>query len=138
MELIFVFSIVLFEICLINFFKTVEVIRTLGIDAFMDDEILAVFLWNKGVATVWTPEFNRRKTAFFRRKSGIADFTQELPFGTIIPVKKRFWSIAAGAGAVIRNVTFRTAAYGADFLAVSFFIVRDQIFVSPVLPEIRD
>ena len=30
------------------------------------------------------------------------------------------------------------AAYGADHLAVTFFVVRDEFFISPVLTEIGD
>ena len=39
---------------------------------------------------------------------------------------------------MVRNVTFRPTADRADFLTITFFIVRDEIFISPVLAEVSD
>ena len=105
MELIFIFTIILCEICLVNFFEVVKVVRTCGIDAFMDNEVFPVLFGNQGVAAMRTSQLYGREPAFIRRKSGITDFTQELSFGTVIPVEEGFGSITAWAGAGIWNVT---------------------------------
>lgn len=104
MELIFIFTIILCEICLVNFFEVVKVVRTCGIDAFMDNEVFPVLFGNQGVAAM-KDIAALREPAFIRRKSGITDFTQELSFGTVIPVEEGFGSITAWAGAGIWNVT---------------------------------
>ena len=44
MQLIFVFTVVLIQICLVNLLEVVEIVGALGIHAFMDDEVLAIFL----------------------------------------------------------------------------------------------
>ena len=99
MELIFIFTIILCEICLVNFFEVVKVVRTFGIDAFMDNEVFPVLFGNQGVAAMRTSQLYGREPAFIRRKS------QELSFGTVIPVEEGFGSITAWAGAGIWNVT---------------------------------
>ncbi len=47
-------------------------------------------------------------------------------------------SFTAGAGAVIRNVTFRAAADRTYLLTIPFFVVRDEFLISPVLTEVGD
>ena len=47
MELIFVFSVAAFEIFLINLFEVVKIVRTFGIDAFVDHKVFAVFYVNQ-------------------------------------------------------------------------------------------
>ena len=59
MELIFIFTIILCEICLVNFFEVVKVVRTFGIDAFMDNEVFPVLFGNQGVAAMRTSRLNR-------------------------------------------------------------------------------
>jgi hypothetical protein len=46
--------------------------------------------------------------------------------------------IAAWACAGLRDIAFRPAADRTDLLPITFFVVRDQFLVSPVLPEISD
>ena len=101
MELIFIFTIILCEICLVNFFEVVKVVRTCGIDAFMDNEVFPVLFGNQGVAAMRTSQLYGREPAFIRRKSGITDFTQELSFGTVVLLEERFWCITTRAGAGI-------------------------------------
>ena len=72
------------------------------------------------------------------RKSGSTDFTEYLPFRTVVFVKEGLGCITAWAGAGIRDIALRTAADRADFLTVTFFVVRDEIFISPVLAEVSD
>ena len=52
MQLIFVFAIILCEVCLINLFEVVKVVRAFRIDALMDNEVLSVLFRNQGIATV--------------------------------------------------------------------------------------
>ena len=59
MQLIFVFAVVLIQICLVNLLEVVEIVRALGIHAFMDDEMLPVFLTGQRMGTVRTLERKR-------------------------------------------------------------------------------
>ena len=52
MELIFVLSMVFSKIFFVDFLEVVEIVGTLGINAFVDDEMLTVFLPNKGMLAV--------------------------------------------------------------------------------------
>ena len=79
-----------------------------------------------------------REAALGRREPGGTNFAEELPFGAVIPVEKRLGSLTAGTGTVIRDIAFRAAADRTDLLAITFFKVRDEIFISPVLTEVRD
>lgn len=54
MELVFIFSIVFFEVSVVNLLKIVKIIRAFRIDTFMDDKVLAVFFWDKSIAAVKT------------------------------------------------------------------------------------
>ena len=56
MQLIFVLTVVLIQICLVNLLEVVKVVRALGIHAFMDDEMLPVFLTGQRMGTVRTLE----------------------------------------------------------------------------------
>ena len=123
-EFIFIFAEFIFQVLFIHFFEVVEIVRALRVDTLMDGEVFA--------------EFRQQKTALIRREPGITDFAQELPFGAIVLVKEWLGGITARTGAVIRDVAIGAADYGADYLAVTFFVVRDEILVSPVLPEVSD
>ena len=59
MEFIFIFALSLFQIFLIHFFEVVEVVRAFGIDALMDDKVLAVFLGNQSISEMGTAQFHR-------------------------------------------------------------------------------
>ena len=52
MQLIFVFAVVLIQICLVNLLEVVQIVRALGIHAFMDDEVPAVFLARQCVRAI--------------------------------------------------------------------------------------
>ena len=136
MELIFIFAIVFPEVFFINFLKIVKIIRAFRIHAFMDDEVFSVFFGNKSVAAMRATQFYGRKTTVLWRKSCSTDLAENLAFGTIVFVKERLWCITAWAGAGLRDITFRTATDRTDLLAVAFFVVRDEIFIGPVLSEI--
>ena len=106
MELIFVFAVTLFEIFLIHLFQVVEIVGAFGIDALVDDKVFPVFFGNKGISTVRTPQLHGREAAFSRGKLGSTDLTEELTFGAVILVKKRFRGVTPGAMAVVRDIAF--------------------------------
>lgn len=138
MQFIFILPKVSFEVSLIDLLEIGKVIGASGVDAFVEDEVFAFFLWDEGVATMGTPEFYGGESAVLGRKSRTADFAQELAFGPVVFVEKGLRCIASGAGAAIGDVTFGAAADRVYFLTIAFFVVREQIFVSPVLPEVGD
>ena len=138
MKFILVLAIILFQIFLIHFFEVVEIIGAFGIDTLMYDKVFAVFLWDQSIATVRAAQFHRGESTLIRGESRITDLTEELTFGTVIFVQKKVRGITAGAGAGVRNITFRPTADRADFFTVTFFVVRDEIFISPVLAEVSD
>ena len=72
------------------------------------------------------------------RELGTADFAQHLPFGAIIRVKVIMRSTTAGTDRIFRNAAGRAPAYRFDFLTISFFEVRNQVFVSPILLEVSN
>ena len=114
-----------------------EVVRAFGIYALVDDKVFPVFFGNKGISTVRAAQLHGREAAF-RRKPGRTDLAEELAFGAVILVKERFRGVTAWAGAVVRDIAFRASADGTDFLAIAFLVVRDKLFVSPVLAEVGD
>jgi hypothetical protein len=67
MQLIFVLSVFLSKVCLVDFLKVVKVIRTLGIDTLVNDEVLAVLLMEQGVAAIRAAKVQGRETITFFR-----------------------------------------------------------------------
>ena len=55
-ELVFIFAVILFQVFLIHLFEIVEIIRTFGIDALVDDKVFPFFFRHECLATVGTPE----------------------------------------------------------------------------------
>ena len=47
MEFVFIFAIVFFQMLFINLLKVMKIVRTLGVNAFMDNKVFTVFLVNK-------------------------------------------------------------------------------------------
>ena len=138
MEFVFIFTIVQFEVLLINFFQVVKIIRTLRIHTFMKDEMFPVFLRNESVTTVRTSELHGRKPAFIRREPRVTDFGKKLSFGTIILIEERFWSITTRTTTVVRDIADRVTTDRKNLLAIAFFIVRDKILISPILTKVSD
>ena len=138
MEFIFVLAVILFEVFLIHLFQVVKVVGAFGIDALVDDKVFPVFFGNESISTVRTAQFYRGEAAFIRGESCITDLTQELSLGPIVFVQEGFWGVTAWAGAGVRNITFRPAADRADLFAIAFFVVGDEILISPVLTEVSD
>ena len=138
MELVFIFPVSLIEMLWLHFFKVMEIVRAFWVYALMQDKELPVFLWDKSIPTVGTAKFYGRKAVILLRELRVTDFAGKLSFGAVVLVKIRLWSLTAGAGTVIGNVTIGTPADGTDLLFVTFFKVRDQFLISPVLTEIGD
>lgn len=57
MEFVFIFTIVLIQMFVINLFEIVKIIRAFGIYTFMNDEVFAVFLMNKAAGTMRTLQY---------------------------------------------------------------------------------
>ena len=67
MELVFVFSVVLFQILLIHFLQVVEIVRAFGIYAFVQDKVFALFLCGKSLPAMGTAQSELPgKAVFFR------------------------------------------------------------------------
>ena len=138
MELVFIFAVILFEIVLIHFLQVMKIVRTFGIDALVEDKVFPFFFGDEGISTVGAAQLYGREAVFVGGKPCGTDLTEELSFGTVILVKKGFGCITAGAGAAIRDIAFRAAADRADLFTITFFVVRDEIFIVPALPEVSN
>jgi len=138
MELVFIFPVSLIEMFWLHFFKVMEIVRAFWVYALMQDKELPVFLWDKSIPAVGTAKFYGRKAVILLRELCVTDLTGELTFGTVILVKIWLRSLTTGTGTVIGDVTSGPPFDGTDLLAVTFFKVRDEFFVSPVLTEICD
>ena len=57
MEFIFIFAVVFIEVFLVHLLEIMQIIRAFVVNAFVYDKVLTVFLGNKSIATVRTPEF---------------------------------------------------------------------------------
>lgn len=136
MEFVFIFAIRLIQMLLIDILKVVQIIGALWVHTFMYDEMFPVLLWNQGVSTMWAAQLHGRETVFFRGELCVTDFAQALAFGTVIFIEEDFRGAAPGTGTVIRDMAFGTAVYRLDFFTIAFLVVRDEVFVSPLLFEI--
>lgn len=87
---------------------------------------------------MWAAQFYGREAAFLRREPCITDLAEELAFRTVILVEEKLRGVTAWADVAIRDVTFRAATDGANFLTVTLLKVRDEFLVSPVLSEVGD
>ena len=138
MELVFILSIRLLEMFRIHFFKVVEIVRAFRVHTLMQDKKLPVLLGNESVPTVRTAQLYRREAVILLGKLRVADLAGELTFGSVVLVEILLWSLTTGTGTVIGDVAFGPPFDGSDLLFITFFKVRDQFLISPVLAEIRD
>ena len=67
-----------------------KIIRTLWIDAFVENKVFAVLFGNEGIATVWAAKFYGGKPAVLWREACSADFAEDLAFGTVVFIEVRF------------------------------------------------
>lgn len=111
----------------IDLFQIVEIIGAPGVDAFMDDEVLAVFLMDKCIAAVGTAQdVLARETVLLWGKVGITDFAFDLPALSVIAVKVRFWGIAGRTLTIVRDVAVFTSCNRFDLFVVFGLKVRDE------------
>ena len=138
MKLIFVFAVIFFESVFIHLLQVVKIERAFGVDTLMEEEVFPFFFGNEGVFAVRAAQLARRKAAFSRRKPCGTDLTEDLALGAVIFVKERFRGVAAWAGTGIWDVAFGAAGDRADLPALTFPLVRDEVFVVPALAEVGD
>jgi hypothetical protein len=84
-----------------------KVIGAPWIYAFVDDEVLAVFLRNQGMGTVGAlKSMLLGKTIFTRIEGSTAYFAKDLSFRTIILVEVRHRSVTARASTFFGDIAF--------------------------------
>lgn len=134
MKFVFILSEVLQQILLINFLQIVEIVRALGIHAFMEEEVFPFFFSHKSFPAMRTAKGELfRKAVFFRGEVGAADLTAELPGFAVVAVEIRFGSTAGRATAVIGDVTGFAPDDGPDILIIAMLEVRDEELPVPVM-----
>ena len=138
MELVFILSISLAEMFRLHFFKVVDIVRAFRVYALMQDKKLPVLFRNESIPAVRAAQLQGREAVILLGELRVTDFAGELTFGTVVLVKIRFGSLTTGRGTVFGDVTFGLPFDGTDLLAITFFKVRDQFLISPVLMEIGD
>ena len=138
MEFVFVLAVILLQVFFLHLFEIVEIVRAMGIDAFVDDKVFPVFFGNEGISAMRAAQLHGREAALSRRKPGSADLAEKLSFRAVIPVKEWFRGVTAWTGAAVRDIAIRAAADRTYVLTIAFFVVRDEILVSPALMEVGD
>jgi len=138
-EFVVVLSICFFKILLADFLEIVQIVRTLGINALVYYEMLAVFLMNEAVRTVRA--FKGKmflKSVFIRTECSLTNLAQKLARITIVPIKEWLWSIAGWACAVLWYIAFGTTTDRLNRFAIPLFIVVVEIFPVPILVMVND
>jgi len=112
----------------------VEIVRALGIHAFMDDEVFPVFLTGQRVGAIRALKGKGPgETVLIRREKGPADFAHQLAGFAVIAVQVRLGSLAGRTGAILRNVALGASPHGFDRLSVFPCVVTVEILPVPVL-----
>ena len=122
MELVFILSISLIEMFWLHIFKIVEIVRTFRVHTLMQDKKLPVLFGDESIPAVRAAQLYRREAVILLGELRVTDLT----------------GLTTGTGTVIGDVTFGPPFDGTDLLFVTFFKVRDQFLISPVLTEIGD
>lgn len=139
MELIFIFAVILFEVFLIHLLQVVEIVRTFGVDTFMQDEMFPLFFRHKCFPTVRAAQSKLLcKAVLIRSKVCIADLAFELSCFSVIAVKIRLGSAAGRAGTFLRDVAFFTARDRFYFTMVPVFKVGDKKLPVPFMLDDLD
>ena len=139
MEFVFILSISLIEMFWLHIFKIVEIVRTFRVHTLMQDKKLPVLFGDESIpAAVRAAQLYRREAVILLGELRVTDLTGELSLTAVVLVKILLWSLTTGTGTVIGDVTFGPPFDGTDLLFVTFFKVRDQFLISPVLTEIGD
>ena len=134
MKFVFILSEVLQQILLINFLQIVEIVRTLGIHAFMEDEVFPFFFSYKSFPAVRTAQGKLlREAVLFGREVGAAYFAAELSGFAIIAVEIKLRSTTGRTMAIIRDVAGFPPGDRLDLFAVTVFKVRDEELPVPLM-----
>jgi len=139
MQLIFIFTVVLTEIGLINFLQVVKVVGTFRVHAFMDDEMLPVLFTRQCMGAVRAlKREDIGETVFIRRKECSADLAHQLSGLAVVAVEIGLWSITGGTGTILRDIAHRAALNGFNRLTILPGIVGIEILPVPVLVMVDD
>ena len=134
MKFVFILSEVLLQILLIHFLQVVEIVRTLGIHAFMEDEVFPFFFSHKSFPAMRAAKRERfRKSVFFGGEVGAANLTAELPGFAVVAVEIGFRCATGRTTAVIGDVAGFPPGDRPDLLAVTMLKVRDQELPVPLM-----
>ena len=128
----------IFQILFINFFKLMKIIRAILVYTFMYDEEFTVFLRNQSITTMRTAKLYRRVSTYILWKACVADLAEELTFGTIVLIEIDFRCTTTRATAVIGDLTPWVTTNRCNSLPITFFKVRNEILISPILSEVSD
>ena len=137
-ELVLVLAIAFSQVFLIDFLEVVQVVGALGVDAFVEDEVLPVLFRDQGMAAVGAAQLHGGEAAVLRGEPCIAYLAENLAFGAVVPVEVWHGRVAAGAGAVLGDIAFRAAVHGPDLLPIALFDIGDELPVGPSLSEVGD
>lgn len=135
MEFVFVFPIVIFQVSSVHFLEVVEIIRAFRVDAFVEDEMLTVFLWGEGMAAVGTHEPDRGSDLFAGDECLTTDFALILPVAAVVVIDIQVGSPAEGTDSIFGDGFAVTALNRFDRLTVFPLVVFKKEL--PVLPDER-
>lgn len=110
-ELVSVLAVVFLEVSRIDFPEVVKIIGTFRVYAFMHDEVLPVFLGNKGIAAVGACKAQRRGDKFAGAESLSADFALVLAVSPIIVVDEMVRGTTQRTDGIFGNGPAITALY---------------------------
>ena len=116
--------------------EVVKIIRTLDMDAFVNDKELTIFNRCKGMTTIGTLEFQLFSDLFTSAKSLSTNFALELAVAPIIVVNVMMGSTTTRANSIMRNRFTVSSLNRFDLLAIFPFIIGKQKL--PVLIDERD
>ena len=127
MKFVFILSEVLLQILLIHFLQVVEIVRTLGIHAFMEDEVFPFFFSHKSFPAMRAAKSELlRKAVFFRGEVGAADLTAELTGSAVIAVEIRFRCATGRTRAVIWDIAGFPPGDRPNLFSITMLKVRDE------------
>ena len=127
MKLIFVFTILLFQVFLIDIFEVMEIVRAVDVNALVDDKVLTVLLVDQCITAMGTAQgIVFGKAVLVRGEVGITDLALDLSLSPIVAVKIGHWSVTVGTGAVLRDIAFLMPGNRLDLLVVPVFKVGDE------------
>ena len=133
MELVFIFTIILFEIVLIHLFQVVKIVRAFGVDTLMEDEVLSLFFSDEGVSAVRADKADGGRDLFAGNESLAADFALVLPVAAVIVVDVMVGSATERTDDIIRDCSAITSLNG-----FNGFTILPEIVFEEELPVLFD